>query len=522
MRRDETLLGRVPCSHAAAGEHSPGATAGLPSSARKRGQDSFSEKSPDPFVLLAIAFTALAFSCAAFAEEVETAPAAPLRPNIILMMADDQGWGDTSYNGHKRLRTPNLDAMARAGLRMDRFYAAAPVCSPTRGSCLTGRHPYRYGVFFANTGHMRPGEWTLAEALRSRGYATGHFGKWHLGTLSKTDPSPNRGKSAAKHFAPPWLHGFDESFSTEAKTPTYNPMIRGARRGTWWDPVDKGPAYGTPYYHNGKQATENLKGDDSRVIMDRAIPFIRRAAKAKKPFFAVIWFHAPHLPVVAGPRHTRPYADLDQYTRHYYGCIAALDEQVGRLRRELRTLGVERDTMLWYCSDNGPEGNDRAPGRTGGLRGRKRSLYEGGVRVPGILVWPNRIATPRVTAFPCCTSDYLPTILDVLNLKHPGPSPVDGVSLLPLIDGKMTKRPRPIAFESRSRAALVDNRYKLVVSTQNRKGKPAKIELYDLTGDRAEKNDLAAELPQIAARMNATLSAWRASCRRSNNGEDYK
>ena len=124
----------------------------------------------------------LALATGAFSRHLLAAPA-PKKPNIILCMTDDQGWGDTGYNGHPVLKTPNLDRMAAEGLRFDRFYSGAPVCSPTRGSCLTGRHPYRYGVFFANVGHVRPEEITLAEALKTQGYATGHFGKWHLGTL---------------------------------------------------------------------------------------------------------------------------------------------------------------------------------------------------------------------------------------------------------------------------------------------------------------------------------------------------
>jgi len=132
------------------------------------------------------------------------------RPNIILCMADDLGWADPGFNGNSIIKTPSLDAMAEAGLRFTRFYSAAPVCSPTRGSCLTGRHPYRYGITFANVGHMPKEEVTLAEVLKTQGYATGHFGKWHLGTLTKTEKDSNRGgPRGAKHYSPPWENGFD-------------------------------------------------------------------------------------------------------------------------------------------------------------------------------------------------------------------------------------------------------------------------------------------------------------------------
>jgi arylsulfatase A-like enzyme len=231
------------------------------------------------------------------------------RPNIVLMMADDLGWGDTGYNGHPTLKTPHLDEMAKAGLRLERFYSGAPVCSPTRGSCLTGRHPFRYGVFSANVGHLPAEELALPELLGKLGYATGHFGKWHLGTLTKTVKESNRGgPRGIEHYSPPWENGFDVCFSTEAKVPTWDPMVTRKGAGNFWEPIENqadAVAYGTHYWTGeGKQATENLRGDDSRIIMDRAIPFVREAAKSETPFFAVIWFHAPHLPVVAGPKYT--------------------------------------------------------------------------------------------------------------------------------------------------------------------------------------------------------------------------
>ena len=458
----------------------------------------------------------------------EKTPKGKPKPNVILCMTDDQGWGDTGYNGRKELKTPNLDAMAAEGLRFDRWYSGAPVCSPTRGSCITGRHPYRYGIFFANVGHMKKEEITLAEALKTQGYTTGHFGKWHLGTLTTKIRDSNRGRPGAdQHYSPPWKNGFDACFSTEAKVPTWDPMIR---------PGTKDQPYGT-YYWDGPEhrVTENLKGDDSRSIMDRAIPFIRGAVKAATPFLAVIWFHTPHLPVVAGGKYTEMYKD--HRGKNYLGCITAMDDQMGRLRAELKALGIADNTMLWFCSDNGPEGGrfNGANGSAGPLRGRKRSLYEGGVRVPGLLVWPAKVTKPRVVKMPCSTSDYFPTVLDVLGFTMKGrPLPIDGVSLLPLIEGRMTRRPRPIGFESAGQVSLTDNRYKLIRAGGRRRKKkkpneadktgrqPAKFELYDLIEDPGEKHDLAAEKPDVVTKMRATLDAWRASCKKSLAGEDYR
>src|ERR1041385_8419383 len=202
------------------------------------------------------------------------APAAEL-PNVILCMFDDQGWGDTSDNGHPVIKTPNLDAMSKAGIRFDRFYAPT-VCSPTRGSCLTGRHPFRYGIFTANAGaandatpskYLLPKpEITLAEALHTRGYVTAHFGKWHLGDF------------AGKMKSSPDEHGFDYWFSTVRKVQTLDPDF---------------------YFENGQRVPGPLKGDDSEVIMSRALTFIRKAVSDQKPFLALIWFHSPHEPTLA-------------------------------------------------------------------------------------------------------------------------------------------------------------------------------------------------------------------------------
>ncbi|MEC8652136.1 MAG: sulfatase-like hydrolase/transferase, partial [Planctomycetota bacterium] len=294
---------------------------------------------------------------------LSSAPAAAQRPNVILLMADDLGWGDLGVQGHPHLHTPHLDQLAADGARFTRFHAAAPVCSPTRASCLTGRHPYRADIPNANRGHLRAEELTLPSLLKDAGYRTGHFGKWHLGTLTKTLVESNRGgPRGSAHYAPPWERGFDACFSTEAKVPTFDPMK---------DPKTGAP-YGTHYWTGpGARVTEGLEGDDSRVIMDRALPFVRRCAEDAAPFFCVVWFHAPHLPCVASDADRARYREFGEATQHYFGCITALDRQVGRLRSTLAELGLADETMIWFCSDNGPEGQaGKAPGSSGGLRGR--------------------------------------------------------------------------------------------------------------------------------------------------------
>ena len=446
------------------------------------------------------------------------------KPNIVLVMCDDLGWGDVGFNGGTTIKTPHLDEMAKSSLRLTRFYAQSPVCSPTRGSCMTGRHPYRYGIYFANTGHMKPQELTLAELLKKNGYTTGHFGKWHLGTLTKTVKDANRGGNP-KHladFSPPQQNGFDVCFSTESKVPTYDPMLKPKpNSGNAWDSIpdkSKGLPYGTHYWdQDGNIVKENLSGDNSRIIMDRAVPFIEDAGKKQQPFFAVIWFHTPHLPVVAGPQHRAMYSQHDSVRdRNYYGCVTAMDEQIGRLRKTLRDLDVADDTLVCFCSDNGPEGNDSAPGSAGPFRGRKRSLYEGGIRVPGLIEWPARIKSGRESAIPTVTSDYLPTIVDILGAERVGPSPIDGISLVALIDGKMKERPRPIGFRSRDLAALSDNRFKIYGNLKKKTW-----ELYDLIADPSETQDLAGKHPDVLSKMVADCKAWMKSCDQSDQGADY-
>ena len=407
---------------------------------------------------------------------------AEAKPNIVLLMADDLGWGDVGFNGNTVIQTPHLDAMAANGLNFSRFYAAAPVCSPTRGSCLTGRHPFRYGITHANTGHLKNEEITLSETLKTQGYATGHFGKWHLGTLTKTVREANRGgPRGVAHFSPPQAHGFDVCFSTESKVPTRT------------------------------MVDEPLLEDDSKIIMDRALPFIENSASAKQPFFAVVWFHAPHLPVVASKRHQAPYQEHDLHTRNYYGCITALDEQVGRLRAHLRKLDVADDTIVWFCSDNGPEGNAKSPGSAGNFRGRKRDLYEGGVRVPGLLEWPAKIKQARTTAFPAVTSDYLPTVFDVLGLALPDRA-LDGISLMKAIDNATAERKAPIGFQSKGTVAWHEGTMKLLF----REKSPKDLELYDLEKDPGESKNLATTLPDKALAMQQAAQAWQASCSRGD------
>jgi arylsulfatase A-like enzyme len=445
------------------------------------------------------------------------------RPNVVLLMADDLGWGDLQcYRPESPIMTPHLNTMAKEGFQFTRFYSAAPVCSPTRGSSLTGRHPYRYGITYANKGHMKPEERTLAELLKKEGYATGHFGKWHLGTLTTKVRDANRGRPGnEKDYSPPWLHGFDVCFSTESKVPTWDPMIKPVNAPqTTWEPIDDqtgAMSYGTRFWNEqGEVVHENLEGDASRIIMDRALPFIEEAVSADTPFLAVIWFHTPHLPVVTGDAYADMYSEYALYERSYYGSITAMDDQIGRLRTLLKSLGVSEDTLVFFCSDNGPEGNSKAPGSAGELRGRKRSLYEGGLRVPGIVKWPKGIPEGFQSDFPTVTSDYLPTILDILNIEECALAPLDGISLLPILSRKQEIRRKPIGFESREQLAWITHDFKLYSGNGG-----DSWELYDLSTDPQERRNLASELPGKVELLAHEHRLWQLSCQRSAADGDY-
>ncbi len=458
--------------------------------------------------------------------------AAQSRPNIVLAMADDQGWGETGYNGHPYLKTPVLDEMAASGLRFDRFYSAAPNCSPTRASILTGRHPNRSGVFAPNHS-TRPEEISIAQILRTAGYRTAHFGKWHVGAVKAASPTS------------PARMGYDEYLAHDNFFELDPPLSR-----------------------NGEDP-EIIQGESSEICVDAAIQFLRSArSKGPEPFFVTLWFGSPHSPYRALPDDAALYREVrGEELANRFAEITAMDRALGQFRDALSEMGLADNTLLWFTSDNGitvegiPE-DQRAGLHNGGWRGHKGSLYEGGLRVPGIIEWPSVIREPRRTAVPAVTTDIFATLLALLDLEHPYPArPLDGVDLTPLImDDSMAERPTPVGFwryDRRSEtknprwmapeltrgttptvrnpgidfvnfkhpvaktsdfggmAAWTGNRYKLV-----RLG-DQEPELYDLIADPNESNDLASNQPARVRAMLERLEEWQRSVERSLAGQDY-
>ncbi|MCL4121980.1 UNVERIFIED_CONTAM: hypothetical protein GTU68_056261 [Idotea baltica] len=443
-------------------------------------------------------------------------------------MADDLGWGDTGFNGNGTIQTPFLDKLASEGIIFDRFYSASPVCSPTRASFLTGRNPLRMNIPGANSGHMMPEEITIPELLKKEGYNTGHYGKWHLGTLTKLVRDANRGgrEKFFDHFTNPFDHGYDEFFCTESKVPTYDPVHmpaefeNGESKRYGWKAIETNvnrSDYGTNYWIGPDlRETENLEGENARIIMDRVIPFINKSASTNSPFFTTIWFHTPHLPVVANEGHRAMFSEMSLDSQLYYGSILSMDQQVERLWEELEKLDVADNTILWFCSDNGPERD--TPGSSGAYRERKRSLYEGGVRVPAFVVgkryWEGgiRINTPIVT------SDYLPTLADLLDLPYPAKRPMDGVSLTSFLDKEESERDSPIGFiyNNYQKVSWVTDQYKLVSPDAMES-----FELYDLLKDPGELENIIETEPKIAASLRSELEVWLVSVGKSAEGLDY-
>ncbi len=448
------------------------------------------------------------------------------KPNVILIMTDDLGWGDVGFNGNPDLKTPHLDKLAKKGVVLNRFYAASAVCSPTRASVITGRNPYRMGIHTANHGHMKKEEITLPEILQKGGYMTGHFGKWHLGTLTTKQIDANRGGRPENtvHFTIPSEHGYDVFFCTESKVPTYDPMIKPTEfeedeslRFGWSAVGDREvESYGTYYWEGTEEkVSENLNGDNSRVITDRVLSFIHEASIEEKPFFTTVWYHTPHLPVVADHKWRKKYRNYGLQEQLYYGTISALDMQIGRLWKFLRKRKLAKNTIIWFCSDNGPE--RETPGSAGSYRERKRSLHEGGVRVPAFVLWKDQLKGGRETSLPMVTSDYVPTVLEMVGLEYPELNrPLDGIDLWNSLLQRKEVREKSIGFLFREKMSWVNDRYKLIS-----KDAGVTFELYDLIDDPREKKNCIEERSLIASQMEKEFLRWRESVMRSEQGEDY-
>lgn len=409
-----------------------------------------------------------------------TRPAPP--PNVIIFLADDLGWGDLACYGHPRIKTPNLDAFAAQGVRLTQCYSACSVCSPSRSAILTGRTPYRNGVFRwipeKHEAHLRESEIALPKLLKARGYDTCHVGKWHLNGHFNSDLQPQ-----------PDDHGYDHWFATQNNA----------------GPNHKNP---TNFVRNGK-AVGPLEGFSALLVAQEAIDWLKRRPDPSRPFFITIWTHEPHAPIESDPRFMEPYADLaDEGIRQHHGNVTQLDHAFGMVTRALDEMKLADSTVLFFTSDNGPEGDGikgRSRGSTGGLRARKRASYEGGIRVPGIVRWPGRVRPGTTSETPVIGTDLFPTICEIAGAPAPADRVIDGASLLPLFEDKPVTRTQPLYWRNhlaplQSRVAMRVGDWKILGSDDL-----TSFELYNLKDDPKESTELSAREPEKFAEMKALL-----------------
>lgn len=429
------------------------------------------------------------------------------RPNAVIVLCDDLGYGDLGCYGHPAIRTPRLDAFARQGVRFTDCYAAAPVCSPSRAGMLTGRTPDRCGVHDwipeGNVMHLPRSEHTFAQLLRRAGYATCHSGKWHCNGKFNSPEQPQPGD-----------HGFDHWFSTQNNAlPSHENPVNFVRNGAAVGPTRKYSA---------------------TLIVDEAIEWLR-SLDGRRPFCLFVCFHNPHEPVASAPRFVDAYPEARKRGEAlYYGNVTQMDYEFGRLIEALDAAGHAEDTFVFFTSDNGPEtlnryaGAWRSHGSPGPLRGMKLSLYEGGYRVPGIVRYPGRARAGEVSAEPVCGLDVLPTLCALAGVEVPAGRPIDGANMLDALEGRPVRRDVPLHWHyfnamGAPKASLREGDWKVVgiggPDTAGRAGGGftaeqsgavkslalERFELYNLRQSSAEATDLSAQEPGRLKELSAKL-----------------
>lgn len=414
-------------------------------------------------------------------------------PNIVVVLADDLGWGDLSAYGSLENQTPSLDRIADEGLAFTSFYAASAVCSPSRASLLTGRFPVRAGVYSwihdSHDMHLRVEELTIAEWLSRAGYDAAHVGKWHLGydLAEGSGDGPDPGD-----------HGFDHWLATgnNASPSHHNP---------------------TNFVRNGVELGE-VEGYSSHIVVDEAVAWLEGRQDSDAPFFLNVWFHEPHQRVAAPEELVERHQDTSLPA--YYGSVENMDLAVGRLRAHLDRLGLWEETLFVFLSDNG----SYMEGSNGELRGRKTQLWEGGIRVPGFVHWAGRIAPGQETDVPAGIVDVFPTLAEAAGLPLPDDRTLDGVSLLPLFDGGDVERTKPLYWyygPSRPVAAIRDGDWSLIADpeldlpTENmfqeehigmmKATELTNFRLFNLRTDPGQTVDLSDREPERLASMRETM-----------------
>jgi arylsulfatase len=431
--------------------------------------------------------------CAALAASVMAGRAQTARrPNIVFVLTDDQGYGDISCLGNPVVKTPNLDHLHSQSVRLTDFHVS-PTCAPTRSSLLTGKHEFKNGVSHTimERERMSLKSTTFAQVLKSAGYTTGIFGKWHLGDAEAYQPNHR---------------GFDEYFihGCGGIGQDYPGTCSDSPGNTYFDPTIR---------HNG--VFERTHGFCTDVFFSQAMKWIEEKRKAEAPFFAYITTNAPHAPLSCPDEYKRMYAgmNLPEQTQTYFGMVTNIDDNVGKLMSRLTDWGIEKNTILIFMTDNGGTGGVRV--FNAGMRGAKGTPYQGGTRVPAFIRWTGTLQPgdrDQLTA----AIDIFPTLADFAGAKIPEGVQLDGRSLAPLLGDAKTQWPDRVVFthvgrwpKGKASAAKYTNcsmrtpRYSMVNT-----GAEKKWQLYDMKSDPGEKTDIAAQHADVVAKLDAAYDKW--------------
>ncbi len=425
------------------------------------------------------------------------------QPNIVFVLADDLGYGDLHCFGAKDVQTPNLDKFASEGLKLTNCYAAHANCSPSRTAIMTGRTPTRVGVRDwipeESPVHLRRSEITIATLLHNAGYATAHVGKWHLNGEFNQPTQPQPGD-----------HGFDHWFSTHNNA----------------YPNHRNP---DNFVRNGKEVGKT-QGFASQLVADEAIHWLRDLRDKSKPFFLYVCFHEPHEPIATDDQYKKLYPSADKSFTVHHGNITQMDANFGRLMQTLEDDKLRDNTFVMFTSDNGPAITPHHPhGSTGPLRDKKGSMYEGGIRVPGLVRWPGQTKPGSVSDEPVSGVDVLPTLCAAANISAPSDRKLDGTSFLPLLAGESVKRSTPLYWHfnrasSAMKIAIRVGDWKLLAALDKnpkardnniteqseqdfKSAEPTTFELYNLKTDLAETTNLIDKEPAKFTELKAALLA---------------
>jgi arylsulfatase A len=413
------------------------------------------------------------------------------RPNIIIMMADDLGYGDVGYMGHQFIETPNIDKLASDGVRFTQFYAGHPTCSPSRAGMMAGRTPFRNNIATYIPGnscvHLRDEQVTLAEISKEQGYETAFFGKWGLiGDMEdQSQPFPDD-------------QGFDYWLATHNNA----------------KPSHKNP---TNFYRNGKSEGE-IKGYSSQIVIDNAMEWLNNRQDKSKPFLLVLWFHEPHRKLAQPESFTKKYEEHGEIAGAYYANINHMDFQIGRMMNYLNENNLVDNSWITFTSDNGPKKLD---GRsTNGLRGTKGSLYEGGYRVPAAMYWKGKLEGGKTIKEPIVFFDFVSTFYDLFGADPMSQDPLDGVSMLPAMKGEKLNREEPPVWMAVKHMAIRHENWKVYAYFEDytlgtsfqaylKTRQIAKYELYNLSDDPNETKDLVEQNAETFEMMKQLVNKRR-------------